>query len=60
MTCGLAETPDSPSFNKWFTRIVAAAAVIDALDGLDLQYPKVSKETLKELAAAKRTLLEEK
>src|SRR6201993_4247303 len=49
-----------PADNKWFTRIVVAAAVIEALDGLDLQYPKVNKEKLKELAAAKRTLLEEK
>jgi polyphosphate kinase 2 (PPK2 family) len=49
-----------PADNKWFARIVVAAAVIEALDALDLQYPKVSKETLKELAAAKRTLLGEK
>jgi PPK2 family polyphosphate:nucleotide phosphotransferase len=49
-----------PADNKWFTRIVVAAAVIEALDALDLHYPKVSKEKLKELAAAKRTLLKEK
>jgi PPK2 family polyphosphate:nucleotide phosphotransferase len=46
-----------PADNKWFTRIVVAAAVIEALDALDLHYPKVSKEKLKELAAAKRVLL---
>ena len=46
-----------PADNKWFTRIVVAAAVIDALDALDLHYPKVSKEKLNELAAAKRSLL---
>jgi PPK2 family polyphosphate:nucleotide phosphotransferase len=46
-----------PADNKWFTRIVVAAAVIEALDTLDLQYPEVSKEKLKELAAAKRTLV---
>lgn len=46
-----------PADNKWFTRIVVAAAVIEALDALDLQYPKVSKEKLKELAAAKQVLL---
>jgi polyphosphate kinase 2 (PPK2 family) len=34
-----------------------AAAVIEALDALDLHYPKVSKEKLKELAAAKQVLL---
>jgi polyphosphate kinase 2 (PPK2 family) len=45
-----------PADNKWFSRIVVAAAVIETLDGLDLHYPKVSKERLNELAAAKRTL----
>jgi PPK2 family polyphosphate:nucleotide phosphotransferase len=46
-----------PADNKWFTRVVVAAAVIDALASLDLAYPKVGKEKLKELAAAKRALL---
>lgn len=46
-----------PADNKWFTRIAVAAAVIEALDRLDLEYPKVSKEKLKELAAAKQVLL---
>ena len=46
-----------PADNKWFTRIAVAAAVIEALDGLDLHYPQVGKEKLKELAAAKRVLL---
>jgi len=55
-------TPDAPWYvvpadNKWFTRIVVAAAVIEALDALDLHYPKVSKEKLKELSAAKQVLL---
>ena len=45
-----------PADNKWFTRVVVAAAVIDALAGLDLKYPKVSDSKLKELAAAKRAL----
>src|SRR5262252_3326767 len=45
-----------PADNKWFTRVVVAAAVIDALDSLDLKYPKVSDAKLKELAAAKRAL----
>jgi PPK2 family polyphosphate:nucleotide phosphotransferase len=46
-----------PADNKWFTRIVVAAAVIDTLVALDLDYPKVGDDTLKELAAAKRLLL---
>jgi len=45
-----------PADNKWFTRVVVAAAVIDALDELNLKYPKVSDSKLKELAAAKRAL----
>jgi PPK2 family polyphosphate:nucleotide phosphotransferase len=46
-----------PADNKWFTRVVVAAAIIDALASLNLSYPKVGKEKLQELAAAKRALL---
>ncbi|HXJ57401.1 MAG TPA: polyphosphate kinase 2 family protein [Verrucomicrobiae bacterium] len=46
-----------PADNKWFTRVVVAAAVIHTLASLNLAYPKVGKEQLKELAAAKRALL---
>lgn len=54
-------TPEAPWYvvpadNKWFTRVVVAAAVIDALDSLKLEYPQVGPEKLKELTAAKRTL----
>ncbi len=49
-----------PADNKWFTRVVVAAAVIDAMAGLDLQYPEVGKEQLAELEAAKAVLLAEK
>jgi hypothetical protein len=49
-----------PADNKWFTRVVVAAAVIDALASLDLSYPKVGKEKLQELAAVKRALLTSK
>ena len=45
-----------PADNKWFTRVVVASAVIDALDDLNLHYPKVDDAKLKELAAAKRVL----
>ncbi len=47
-----------PADNKWFTRTVVAAAVVETLASLDLKYPKVDKEKLAELAAAKRALLE--
>jgi len=46
-----------PADNKWFTRVVVGAAIIEALDALDLHYPKVSKEKLQELADAKQALL---
>jgi PPK2 family polyphosphate:nucleotide phosphotransferase len=42
-----------PADNKWFTRLVVAAAVVDALAGLDLHYPKVGKQQRKELAEAR-------
>ena len=49
-----------PANNKWFTRVIVAAAVIDTLASLDLQYPKVSAAKRKELAEAKEALLESK
>jgi PPK2 family polyphosphate:nucleotide phosphotransferase len=49
-----------PADNKWFTRIVVAAAVIETLDSLGVKYPKVGKDKLAELARVKKTLLAEK
>jgi PPK2 family polyphosphate:nucleotide phosphotransferase len=49
-----------PADNKWFTRVIVAAAVIETLAELDLQYPQVGPAKRKELAAAKRTLLAKK
>jgi len=49
-----------PADNKWFTRVVVAAAVIDALDSLNLAYPEVSTAQRKELAVARQKLLGEK
>jgi PPK2 family polyphosphate:nucleotide phosphotransferase len=45
-----------PADNKWFTRVVVAAAVIDALAELDLAYPQVNDKQRKELAIAKASL----
>ena len=58
-------TPEAPWYvvpadNKWFSRVVVAAAVIDALDSMDLSYPKVGEAKLKELDIAKKMLLKEK
>src|SRR3954471_88129 len=49
-----------PADNKWFTRVIVAAAVIDALSKLNLHYPKVSAAKAKELGAAKKALLASK
>ena len=46
-----------PSDNKWFTRLVVAATVIDSLASLNLKYPEVGEAKLKELAEAKKSLL---
>jgi PPK2 family polyphosphate:nucleotide phosphotransferase len=49
-----------PADNKWFTRAVVAAAIVDTLEDLDLSYPKVNAEKRKELRAAESLLLREK
>ena len=38
-----------PADHKWFARLVVAAAIIDALEGLDLAYPKVGAATRAEM-----------
>jgi PPK2 family polyphosphate:nucleotide phosphotransferase len=48
-----------PADNKWFTRVVVAAAIIDALAEMKLDYPEVDQAKLKDLAAARRALLKE-
>lgn len=49
-----------PADNKAFSRVVVASAIIDTLDSIGLEYPKVGKEKLAELAAVKKELLAEK
>ena len=49
-----------PADNKWFTRLVVAAAIVEAMEKLDLQYPKVDAAKRKELAAARAVLMREK
>jgi PPK2 family polyphosphate:nucleotide phosphotransferase len=48
-----------PADNKWFTRLVVAAAIVEALQGLNLAYPKVDEAKRKELAAARELLMKE-
>src|SRR5919201_1291658 len=48
-----------PADNKWFTRLVVAAAIVDAMESLGLAYPKVGAAKEKEFAAARAALLAE-
>jgi len=48
-----------PADNKWFTRLVVAAAVVDALKALRLSYPKVDAAQRAELEGARKQLLSE-
>ena len=45
-----------PADHKWFSRLVVAAAVIDAMAGLDLAYPTVTSGQREELAEARAAL----
>jgi PPK2 family polyphosphate:nucleotide phosphotransferase len=45
-----------PADHKWFARMVAAAAVVQELDRLKLDYPKVEGKALKELRQAEKAL----
>jgi PPK2 family polyphosphate:nucleotide phosphotransferase len=48
-----------PADNKWFTRAVVGAAVIDALLSLNLEFPKVDASRLGNLKAAREALMNE-
>jgi PPK2 family polyphosphate:nucleotide phosphotransferase len=45
-----------PADHKWFTRLVVAAVVVDALESLNLKYPEVDAAKRKELAAVRKQL----
>jgi len=49
-----------PADNKWFTRLVVAAAIVEAVENLDLSYPKIDAAKKKELAAARAELARQK
>lgn len=49
-----------PADNKWFSRILVVASIVDALNEMDLKYPKVTDEKLAELKEARRQLENEK
>src|SRR5262245_43612262 len=46
-----------PADNKWFTRLVVVAAVVDAVEEMALAFPKVNKAMRRTFSAAKVALL---
>jgi len=48
-----------PADHKWFTRLVVASAVIDALASLKLAYPELGPEQQAALLQARQALIEE-
>ncbi len=50
----------APADNKWFTRLVVASAIVEAVEKLELAYPKVDEAARKDLAAARVELEAEK
>ena len=49
-----------PADHKWFARMVVSGAIVQELQALDLDYPKVEGKALKELRKAERALKAEK
>lgn len=49
-----------PADNKPYARIIVASAIINALDSMDLEYPRVSEEQIAELQKLKKELLADK
>jgi polyphosphate kinase 2 (PPK2 family) len=49
-----------PADNKWFARLVIAEAMIDAMEGLNLAFPKVAGAALAELNKVRGALEAEK
>lgn len=48
-----------PADNKWFTRLVVAGALIEQIEQLDPQFPKLDAAALKELEQSRASLLAE-
>jgi PPK2 family polyphosphate:nucleotide phosphotransferase len=49
-----------PANKKWFARWVVAAAIVDALEGLGLAFPKLSPAKKREIAEGRRLLARSK
>jgi PPK2 family polyphosphate:nucleotide phosphotransferase len=58
-------TPEAPWYvipadNKWFARLVVAAALVETMERLDLHFPKIEGAALNELMKVRKMLLAEK
>ncbi len=49
-----------PADNKWYTRLVVAAAIVDTLKDLNVAYPEVEPEKRKQLEEARKELEKKK
>jgi PPK2 family polyphosphate:nucleotide phosphotransferase len=49
-----------PADNRWFTRLVVAAAIVEAVEKLRLAFPKLSREKQKELQTVRAALVRER
>jgi PPK2 family polyphosphate:nucleotide phosphotransferase len=45
-----------PADHKWFARVVIGSVIVEALDGLNLRYPRVDKASLQEFATVRKAL----
>jgi PPK2 family polyphosphate:nucleotide phosphotransferase len=45
-----------PADHKWFARVVIGSAIVSALDGLDLKFPKVDAASLEEFKQVRKAL----
>ena len=49
-----------PADNKWFTRLIVAAVIVEAVEKLNLAYPRIDAEKKKELQTARAALSRDK
>jgi len=59
-SCGHAPWFVVPADNKWYTRLVVAAAITQAMEKLDLSFPTLEPEAQAGLARARRELMAER
>jgi len=49
-----------PADNKWFARLMVAGALVDTMERLDLEFPKVEGQALSEMMKVRKALLADK